>query len=70
MFVGFLKRETDGKAEGKIDEILGQIKPQKGLQAKDVNCNPLAAAKEIPKEPKVLNYYLSTHRVWSMSDIF
>lgn len=58
-----------GIAEGMIYEILSQIELKKGLQAKDVNCKPMTAAKEIPKESKMLNNYLSTHRVWSMSDI-
>lgn len=52
-----------GIAEGMIYEILSQIELKKGLQAKDVNCRPMAAAKEIPKESKMLNNYLSTHTV-------
>lgn len=58
-----------GIAEGMIYEIFSQIELKKGLQAKDVYCKPVAAAKEIPKESKMLNNYLPTDRVWSMSDI-
>lgn len=49
--------------------FLAKSNPKKGSSTKDVNSNPMATVKEIPKEPKILNNYFSTYSVWSMSDI-
>lgn len=49
--------------------FLAKSNPKKGSRTKDVNSNPMDTAKEIPKEPKILNNYFSTYSVCSMSDI-
>lgn len=49
--------------------FLAKSNPKKICKTKNVTSNPVDAAKEIPKEPRILNNYFSTHSVWSTLDI-
>lgn len=49
--------------------FLAKSNPKKICKTKNVTSNPMDAAKEIPKEPRILNNYFFTHSMESTLDI-
>lgn len=48
--------------------FLAKSNPKKVCKIKNVTSNPMDGAKEIPKEPRILNNYFFTHSMESTLD--